>query len=109
MSKTETGNVDGIVVSDAGPLIGLARAGYLALLKDISGSVCMPPEVHHELQPQSNLPGADYLLQALTDGWLKVCELSRKSREGLSDLLLILDPGEAEATRSLHKSDGLFP
>lgn len=94
---SSTGNVENIVVSDAGPLIGLARAGFLELLKTLYGIIWIPPEVHHELHPKSNLPGAHQLAQAITDGWLQVHELSLESRRDLVDLALILNPGEAQA------------
>lgn len=38
-----------IAVSDTGPIIGLAKANHLSLLKDLFGKVLIPPIVHKEL------------------------------------------------------------
>ena len=87
----------GIVVADTGPLIALGRVGYLKLLHDLYQGVLIPPAVHDELHLGSGRPGAEQSADALERGWLEVQELSAGSAPSLSELVLILDPGEAEA------------
>ncbi len=86
----------GIVVADAGPLIGLARVRRLDLLQGLYGSVLIPPAVHDELQVSSGRPGAIQLKSALERGWLQVHNLPAGSDKSLAELILILDAGEAE-------------
>ncbi len=42
-----------IVVSNTGPLIALAKANQLVLLKQLFGQVLIPPAVHRELLAKS--------------------------------------------------------
>ncbi len=86
-----------IVVADAGPLIALARGGYLQLLQTLYEIVVVPPAVHIELCPGSGRPGSKRLAEALEQGWLQVKTPSAGSLSAIDELLLILDPGEAEA------------
>jgi len=81
-----------IVVSDASPLIGLARINRLTLLKDIFSIVIIPPEVRNELQIGSGKPGEKILASAENDGWIKTKPLSKACLN-----LSHLDRGEAEA------------
>jgi predicted nucleic acid-binding protein len=37
------------IVSNTGPIIGLARIGMIHILKDLAGEVLIPPFVHKEL------------------------------------------------------------
>ncbi|MGA8260622.1 MAG: DUF3368 domain-containing protein [Arenicellales bacterium] len=87
----------GIIVADASPLIGLARAGRLELLQRLYGSVWIPPAVRDELQIGSQRPGASRLESALTSGWLKVHGLPGSTDTTLTQLAPIVDAGEAEA------------
>lgn len=87
----------GIIVADAGPLIGLARVHRLDLLQELYGFVLIPPAVHDELQVSSGRPGAVQLKSALERGWLQVHNLATSADTSLAELMLILDPGEAEA------------
>ncbi len=54
------------VVSDTGPLIALAKADCLAVLKDLFGQILIPPAVHRELMAKSG-PEAQRLDDALAD------------------------------------------
>jgi predicted nucleic acid-binding protein len=45
----------------------------------------------------SGRPGARQSAEAFEQGWLQVQEPSADSAQALSDLMLVLDPGEAEA------------
>lgn len=87
----------GKVVSDAGPLIALARVHRLDLLEDLYGSVLIPPAVENELGVDSGRPGARRLRRALKQGWLQRHNLSDSADSALSELNLILDAAEAEA------------
>jgi len=89
--------VTGIVVADTGPLIALGRVECLKLLHDLYQDVLIPPAVRDELHLGSERPGARQSAEALEQGWLQVQELSAGSAQALSDLMLVLDPGEAEA------------
>jgi predicted nucleic acid-binding protein len=66
-----------IVVSDAGPLIGLARAELLVHLASLYETVLIPKAVYDELQVTSGRPGATTLGEAIAEGWLKVHRISR--------------------------------
>lgn len=87
----------GIVVADTGPLIALGRVECLKLLHDLYQDVLIPPAVRDELHLGSGRPGARQSAEALEQGWLQVQELSAGLAQALSDLMLVLDPGEAEA------------
>lgn len=82
-----------IVVADAGPSIALARIGRLELLKQLYGSVVVPPAVLEEFQLDSGRPGATALDRALSAGWLEAMGAPSEVME----LKSLLDPGEAEA------------
>jgi predicted nucleic acid-binding protein len=83
------------IVADASPLIGLARIGLLALLRDLYGGVVIPAEVLEELHVHENRPGSRTLLLALEAGWLRA-EALRDSAEMVA-LLRSIGPGEAAA------------
>ena len=87
----------GIVVADTGPLIALGRVGCLKLLHDLCQDVLIPPAVREELHPGSGRLGTRQSEEAFEQGWLQVQELSAGSAQALSELMLVLDPGEAEA------------
>ena len=52
------------IVSDAGPLIALAKTGYLSILKDLFKKVLIPPMVFDELCIQAPRPGSKALSNA---------------------------------------------
>jgi len=59
-----------IVISDASPLITLARARHLELLREFYGRILIPREVHHEVtMAGAGLPGADEVRNA---SWIEV-------------------------------------
>lgn len=83
------------IIADAGPLIALARVGLLSLLKDLYGTVLVPPAVWAELRIEDGRLGAEGLANAAAEGWLlRVEPLPAVYWRELSELL---DPGEAEA------------
>ena len=70
-----------IVVSNASPLIILAKIGQLNLLKLLYGSVIVPVEVHGEVVvPGTQLPGSTQIAQAT---WLDFRRLANP--EALSE------------------------
>ena len=87
----------GIVVADSGPLIALARADHLPLLQYLYKEILIPPAVYAELCLESGRPGSKRLAEAIVEGWLVMRQLSSIMAEQMSELALILDPGEAEA------------
>lgn len=80
------------VVTNAGPLIALARIGRLDLLPALYGQVVIPPAVYREVTQDAGLPGYQDLIEAT---WLKVREVHDQA--GVQRLLFWLDPGENEA------------
>jgi predicted nucleic acid-binding protein len=83
------------VVADAGPLIVLARAGRLTLLRALYRRLAIPRAVHRELGLVDARPGARALTEALAAGWLVVARVERLGR--VADYARRLDAGEAEA------------
>jgi predicted nucleic acid-binding protein len=61
-----------IIVADASPLIGLASAGALDLLRELFGSVTITRLVKDEVAGRGERPGARELDAALRAGWLRV-------------------------------------
>ena len=83
------------VVADTGPLIALARAERLELLRRLYERVVVPPAVHDELALDSDRPGARVLAGAFDAGWI-IAEAVPDSVLG-RELARLLGPGEAEA------------
>jgi predicted nucleic acid-binding protein len=83
-----------LVLTDASPLIALARADSLPLLRQLFGTVWMPGEVHQEVLTGSGLPGEAAFARAQTAGWLRVGDHTPRE-PALPDL----DEGEAACIR----------
>ena len=98
----------GIVVADAGPLIGLARARRLELLQRLYDSAWIPPAVRDELQVSSKRPGASRLESALASGWLEIHDLPESTDTSLTRLAPLVDAGEAEAIVLAERIEGRF-
>jgi uncharacterized protein len=82
-----------IIVSNATPLIALAAAGHLDLLRQLFGRILIPREVYREaVERKPDAPGAAAIGAA---PWIEVVNL--QDRRALNDLEVKLDPGEAEA------------
>ena len=58
--------------------------------------ILIPPTVHAELCLGSNCPGAKQLAEAMEQDWLQIQNPSVRTSSSLSELILILDQGEAE-------------
>jgi len=97
-------------VSNATPLIYLARLGRLYLLKDLFAQVHIPPEVRIETVDRGKAKGysdAYVIEQALNEGWLTSNPLTAenaKKSEALAQMAGI-DVGEAQAI-ILAKQEG---
>jgi predicted nucleic acid-binding protein len=88
-----TARLRAAVVSDAGPLIGLARADALSVLPSFFSEVWIPPAVLDELRCDSTRPGAAQLSDALAAGWL----LPKPAASSLPQAMRPLGPGETQA------------
>jgi predicted nucleic acid-binding protein len=82
-------------VTDAGPLIALARIGRLSLLRDVLGKVLVPEAVVSECVSDCSRPGAVAIQHALDSGLLLTRRVERTAE--LEALAQLLDRGEAEA------------
>ena len=83
-----------LVLTDASPLIGLARVEGLSWLRALFGEVWMPSEVQSEVLPKKGLPDEYAILAALDAGWLKV-----RGPTPTGPALPDLDEGEAACIR----------
>ena len=62
-----------IIVSDAGPLIALAKTNHLNILQELFQKVIIPPSVFDELKISTSRPGANELKKAIErTKWLEV-------------------------------------
>ena len=97
-------------VSDATPLIYLARLSELRLLNDLYGQVQIPPEVKTEVVDrgeEKGYPDAYVIEEALNGGWLVVDGLSDENRRKsvvLSEMTGI-DIGEAQVILLAKQKD----
>lgn len=85
------------VVSNAGPLIALARIEHLDLLEELFGEVIVPQAVYGEVTRNPDLPGAHVLEQA---SWLAIHEVG--DQVTVQRLRFWLDAGESEAIALVH-------
>ena len=97
--------MSGGIVSDATPLIYLAKAGKIGLLRTVFGRVYIPEEVKVEVVDRGKQLGeADsYIVERAInddDGWLKVLSVE------VLETPIRLEPGET-AVLSLAKKRGL--
>lgn len=93
----------GGIVSNATPLIYLAKIGRMGLLRNLFGEVFIPEEVRVEVVERGKQLGerdAYVVEKAINDGWLKV------SRAEVVEVPIELDTGEI-AVLSLAKKLGL--
>ena len=82
-------------VSNTSPILNLAIIDRLDLVREQFAEVLIPPAVHTELQPESDLAGAGAIRQAIQAGWLRVAQL--QDTHLVHALALELDEGEAAA------------
>ncbi len=84
-----------LVLSDASPLIILARVDGLTWLHVLFGKVLLPRWVHSEVITGDHKPGEAVIQQALDRGWLEVLD-----RDWPSPVLPMLGEGEAACIRA---------
>jgi len=84
----------GRVLSDASPLIGLARVDGLVWLQSLFGEVWVPDEVRVEVLPGLGLPDELALQSAFDQGVLRVADVTP-----ITPTLPELDEGEAACIR----------
>jgi len=60
------------IAADASPLIGLATAGVLDVLRELFGAVTITRLVKDEIAAGQGRPGAQELDAAMRDGWIRV-------------------------------------
>ena len=94
------------VISDAGPVIALARIGEIDLLRRMYGRVVVPPAVRSEIAIDSSRPGAKVLAGMFAAGWIAV-EAVVDSRMR-SELDQLLGSGEAEAIALAEQEEPSF-
>ena len=82
------------LVVDASPIIGLAKAGALDLLRGLFGEISVTDAVHAEVLAGNGLPGAAELEAAVEDGWVRV--VPNQANPAFAHL------GEGEATTLTH-------
>jgi len=90
-------------VSNSSPLIWLAKAGRIEILRNIFGEILVPPEVYREVVSEGlRLGFSDALAveEAVRAGWIKVRALAEKEEEFSSRLIQGAEEihvGEAQA------------
>lgn len=89
-------------ISNATPLIYLARLGKLNLLKDLFGQIQVPPEVKTETVDRGKAKAysdAYIIEQAINEGWLIEDQLTAENVEKSEALAQMtgIDTGEAQA------------
>ena len=84
----------GRVLTDASPLIGLARVDGLSWLNDLFGLVWVPQEVRQEVLSGRGLPDERAIFAAFEAGMLQVCDAAPAVPE-----LPELDEGESACIR----------
>jgi predicted nucleic acid-binding protein len=60
------------IAADSSPLIGLATAGVLEVLRELFGTVTITRLVKDEIAGGQGRPGAQELDAAMRDGWIRV-------------------------------------
>jgi predicted nucleic acid-binding protein len=89
------------VAADASPLIGLATAGALPLLRELFGTVTISRLVKEEVTGHAQRPGARELDAAMREGWVRVAPAPPATWE-----LKGLDSGEASTLALAAEQEG---
>ena len=89
------------VVADASPLIGLATAGALHLLRELFGTVTISRLVKEEVTGHSKRPGARELDAAMREGWVRVAPAPPETWRFTG-----LDSGEASTLALAAEQEG---
>src|SRR5262245_17036892 len=89
------------VVADASPLIGLATAGALPLLRELFGTVMISRLVKDEVTGDPRRPGARELDAAMREGWVRVAPAPPETWRFAG-----LDSGEASTLALATEQEG---
>ena len=89
------------VAADASPLIGLATAGALDLLRELFGTVMITRLVKDEVTGRPDRPDARELDAALRAGWLRVAPAPPETWHFTG-----IDPGEASTIALAAQHEG---
>jgi predicted nucleic acid-binding protein len=89
------------VAADASPLIGLATAGALHLLRELFGTVTISRLVKEEVTGHPKRPGARELDVAMREGWVRVAPAPLTTWQ-----LSGLDSGEASTLALAAEHEG---
>ena len=89
------------VAADASPLIGLATAGALHLLRELFGTVTISRLVKEEVTGHPKRPGARELDAAMREGWVRVAPAPLTTWQ-----LSGLDSGEASTLALAAEHEG---
>jgi len=97
-----------LVLSDASPLIGLARVDGLPWLATLFGSVGVPDEVRREVLSRQQWPDEQAIGAAFETGILRRLDAPSEVRKEISESLALanLDEGEAACIRYALASAG---
>ncbi len=99
-------------VSNASPLIHLAKLGKLGYMKSVFASILIPPAVRAETISAGRSEGysdAIILEKLEAEGWLKTGQLSQQSKKLAVELSDAIGRGEAEAIAlAVQQADRLF-
>lgn len=88
------------VTSNTSPLVALAKIRRLQLLKDLYGTVVMPPFVKIECidnGKEIGAPDAYEIEKAVQEGWIKSATLDRKWKTRVNNLMQRAPIGQGEA------------
>ena len=89
------------VAADASPLIGLATAGVLHVLRELFGTVTITRLVKDEMTGGRRRPGAEAIDAAMRDGWLRVAPAPPETWR-----LTGIDAGEASTIALAAQREG---
>ncbi len=90
-----------LVAADASPLIGLANAGALHLLRELFGTVTITRLVKDEVTGRPDRPGARELDAAMREGWVRVAPAPPETWRYTG-----IDPGEASTIALAAQHEG---
>ena len=99
-----------LVVSNAGPLIHLAKINRLHLLKDLYREVVIPREVKTEafdLAMEKGFPDAIQIGDAINEGWIKVEDMKLTQEFTKMAQIAGLKMAEAAVIYYAYKNEGI--
>lgn len=103
-----------LIVSNASPLIWLAKIGKITLLKELFGEVIIPEEVYKETVErglQEGFSDALAIKECIEQGWIKISKLNEneiKLCERMMEHAFEIHIGEAQAIILARKTSALL-